>query len=501
MKPLWQSERGRFLISGTAIAIVSAVSLASNTDLAEPPRFDGAGYAVLGEALRTGRGYREIALPEPAWHAHFPPGYPAVLALLWSITGRSEIAAHLFSICCTVAATLLAWLWFLRLCSFKVALVLGLALALNWSWARTGGAIQSEPLYFLLSQLALLSVSLADPRKANGSAIVSGLLLGVTVLTRHVGACLAFASVLDLMVRRRWKAALTVGLVASLIVVPWVVWLVVVRRGTQVELFAQGGLMERIGRQAVFYLQRIPDLVTGPIVEVGTVYRPSSSFTALVNTWAALATGLVVFGWVRAIRSPRRRLAGLYPLCTLGLLLVWPFTEAGRFLIPLLPCLLVGAVEGLAPLARLARLRRPRLWAAGAVLVASLPYAAYSLATDRAAAQRQTYRDFDAACAWIVRAGNQPGPILARHPGEVFWLTHRQALSAPSDDPAVIDPVIDQLHVSYLIIDKERYSKAPIGPLSLYVSRFPGRIREVWSSAPRGGASVVVYEIVRSRPG
>jgi hypothetical protein len=45
------------------IALLSAASVAGNTDLSAPPRFDGAGYSVLGEALATGRGYR---FPAPA---------------------------------------------------------------------------------------------------------------------------------------------------------------------------------------------------------------------------------------------------------------------------------------------------------------------------------------------------------------------------------------------------------------------------------------------------
>src|SRR4051794_39630023 len=92
--------------SGVVIAVVSAASIGGSTDVGAPPRFDGAGYAVLGAALSTGRGYREINHPERPRHAHFPPGYPAALAALWRLAGRSVEAAHVFSELCTVAATL-----------------------------------------------------------------------------------------------------------------------------------------------------------------------------------------------------------------------------------------------------------------------------------------------------------------------------------------------------------------------------------------------------------
>src|SRR4051794_37243762 len=98
------SFRGR----GILLALAAAASVGLNADVSSPPRFDGAGYAVLGEALATGRGYREIDRPDAPRHDHFPPGYPAALALLRRACGRSDAAAHVFSAACTVAAVLLA---------------------------------------------------------------------------------------------------------------------------------------------------------------------------------------------------------------------------------------------------------------------------------------------------------------------------------------------------------------------------------------------------------
>jgi hypothetical protein len=152
------------VLPGFHAAIVAAVAAAVvglNTGVHEPPRFDGAGYAVLARSLLQGAGYREIDHPDRPRHAHFPPGYPLALAALWGVTGPSAAAAHGLSIACTVAATLASWRWFRTMYPPRTALVLGLALACNWTWGRTGGAIQSEPLFLLLGQLALLAASRA----------------------------------------------------------------------------------------------------------------------------------------------------------------------------------------------------------------------------------------------------------------------------------------------------------------------------------------------------
>jgi hypothetical protein len=486
-------------VSAALVAAVAAVSVAGSADLDAPPRFDGAGYAVLGEALATGRGYREIDRPGEPRHAHFPPGYPAALAGLWRFTGRSARAAHLLSALCTVAAAVAAWRWFRGIYPPRVALVMGLALAVNWTWGRTGAAFQSEPLYLLLGQLAVLAAVRASRRGGFGWGVVLGILMAACFLTRHVGACLALSAGLDLIARGRRAKAFTAWAVAAALALPWVGWLAAAPGGTQARLLTEGGLPARVARQSLFYAQRLPDLLTGPVVETGTVFRRSPKVAAAANAWALAATVVLGYGWARTLRSRRRRLAGLIALTTLGLLLVWPFTEAGRFLIPLVPVVLVGAVEGLAPFAARLGLRRPRAWAAWAVLAASIPYAGYALATGRAEAQRRTHQDFDAACAWLARHDEPPGLVLSRHPGEVFWQTGRQGLSAESDDPEEVARAVDRLGVAYLLIDVERYAGAPASPLARFVERHPERVEKVWGRES-GRSATAVYRVRSGEP-
>ncbi len=76
----------RLAASLAGIPILLGATLAT-LSWTEPPRFDGAGYATLGRSLAEGRGYREINAPVAARHAHFPPAYPALLALVWTVAG------------------------------------------------------------------------------------------------------------------------------------------------------------------------------------------------------------------------------------------------------------------------------------------------------------------------------------------------------------------------------------------------------------------------------
>ena len=104
--------RRKPVLHASIIAAVCAASIAANADFSEPPRYDGAGYAVLALSILRDGDYREIDHPDAPRHAHFPPGYPLALAAVWRVTGVSLNSAHAFSCACTLAATLLAWAWF-----------------------------------------------------------------------------------------------------------------------------------------------------------------------------------------------------------------------------------------------------------------------------------------------------------------------------------------------------------------------------------------------------
>ena len=178
--------------------VVAAVSVGLNTDISSVPRFDGAGYAVLGDAFGAGRGYCEINNPRTPPHDHFPPGYPLALAILWKFTGRSVEAAHLFSVVCTVLAVLLGWGWFRAMYPPRTALILGLALAINWTWGRIGGSIQSEPFFMVWELLTILAAIQAARHGTFRNGVGLGLALGAAILTRHVGICITVAVLLNL---------------------------------------------------------------------------------------------------------------------------------------------------------------------------------------------------------------------------------------------------------------------------------------------------------------
>ena len=91
-----------------------------------------------------------------------------------------------------------------------------------------------------------------------------------------------------------------------------------------------------------------------------------------------------------------------------------------------------------------------------------------------------------------------PGPVLTRHPGEVFWQTGRQALAPDAPEPEAIDRLIRRFDVVYLLIDEDRFANESSSPLSNYVERYSERVAPVWSSE-HDGASIKLFEVKSPR--
>ena len=86
----------------------------------------------------------------------------------------------------------------------------------------------------------------------------------------------------------------------------------------------------------------------------------------------------------------------------------------------------------------------------------SLPYATYAIASHRADAERATHRDFDAACAWIAAHADPPGPVLSRHPGEVFLHTGRTGISLDAEQEPIQEPIY-AFGAAYILLDDGRF--------------------------------------------
>ena len=195
--------------------------------------YDDAQYLVLAKALATGQGFRFINLPGAPLATHFPPGYPAFLALLWRIapTFPENVALFKFANALLLAAAAV----------FTGALArrtLGMPRALATASALAGtvtipslvlsSAVMSEPLFLALliplvmwAERAMTDTESPAPLRR---AVLLGAAIAAVALVRTHGIALAAAVLLLYLRRRRYREAAACAIATIAVLAPWALW-------------------------------------------------------------------------------------------------------------------------------------------------------------------------------------------------------------------------------------------------------------------------------------
>ena len=186
---------------------------------------DNAGYYIYGKSIAKGEGYRAIHTKDKVKANHFPPGYPALIAVTMKLfsgkinTIKSANGFYLF-------AALIALFFLFRALTKNIHLsfVACLLTGLNFHMLEYSTIMMSEISFVLFSALSLLLFVLTDFEKAfykNWKFILFVLLLTFAFYIRTLGISLVLSFTLILLFQKRWKYAgvLVAGFI--LLAAPW----------------------------------------------------------------------------------------------------------------------------------------------------------------------------------------------------------------------------------------------------------------------------------------
>ncbi len=350
--PAWLRGERRFLaeavVAGLVVGAVHLLFRLSSEFLVGALNDDGV-YVTLGKAIAEGAGYRSIHLVGAPVQVKYPPGFPLLLAIPWTLAGslgavRATVAV--LNLGATAAAAGFIW-WFgrrsLRVAPWPLAVCAASTFLLE-------GTIQyfniplSEP-YLVLGWAAALVITYplfdAGPLDARrlGRAVALGLVLAATALFRSVGMALLPALPIALAVHRRWREA---ALCAVGLLVPLIAW------GTLHAAWIARGPVSS-SPEELSYLRWLG--VNGPVALLaypaktiaanGVEYVPKlASYLFSSQVIGVCIVGLAIVAVAVACVRLRRAHTDLVltVLAVCALTLLWPFAQ-GRLLLPLLPFL------------------------------------------------------------------------------------------------------------------------------------------------------------------
>lgn len=234
-----------------------------------PPAEDGRFYHAVAERIAHGLGYT-WAWPDGTvtFAAHYPVGYPALLAVPYALFGAGVGWAMVTNAVLGAGAAVGALVLAERVAGPEAGWFAGLAVALHPGLALYTPALMTEGVAGALLVLACLA---ATARRAWVAWLGAGVLGGVTTLVRPQMVLLVPLLTLGTLRGRPWSRALVPLVVALAVVAPWTTRNCA-RLGRCTFVSANGGWNLLIGTASEGHGAWLPIDVVGVPMECRTVW-------------------------------------------------------------------------------------------------------------------------------------------------------------------------------------------------------------------------------------
>jgi hypothetical protein len=442
------------------ILIILFVYLILSAALFDPkisPGGDNAVYVILAESMISGKGYRNLYLPDEPQHALYPFGFPLILALPVLVFGSNVFILKIFIVLTGIGMVYFLYKITEHLFKDKAKMLLVFCISLP-IFVTYNHWIYTEVPYLCISLAALYFFIKASSRKRS-FYYISFVLATFAVFVRTVGIALVIGMILILLIKKQFKYAVILALLFLLIFIPWQV------RNTGIQ---QGGgyleqvlakypydltygrvgfsdLTRRLFDNFIFYSFIIIPLILMPILESGIIFIVVGSFIVLL-TLLGLITRFKKIGIVE-----------FYFMFGCFVLLCWPRVwSSERLFLPFLPLFIINFYRGLIWLAKKIRFRYFTYLIIGIfVLLNAISIFQESKRTcrdniaylrgDKYAGYQETWRHYFETIDWIDKNLPTKSVILARKPEFVYLKSRHKSLGYPFiPEPALVKAALEQ---------------------------------------------------------
>ncbi len=211
------------VIMKAAVAAAAVLLLAVLSYRPAPLWSDDYHYLLLAKSIAANSGYLNIYEPDTPPHTQYPPAYPAILAVVSSVTGENYHAFKFVSVAFAAWAAAMTVIFLAQSGSAASALAATLCMALTATAIHFSGSVLSEPAFcaILMTALAILG---AFPETISGRRFVAGAILAASLfLIRSAGLFVIMALVIYLLMRKAFARAVLFTFIAVIIAAPWII--------------------------------------------------------------------------------------------------------------------------------------------------------------------------------------------------------------------------------------------------------------------------------------
>jgi hypothetical protein len=425
---------------------------------------DNASYFMLGKALSAGEGYVNISKITKTPNNHYPPGFPAFLGLGMmlglGITGLKILNGLALIIAAGILYILSEKLTGSRVLAFCATLLT----ILNYHILQYGSMLMSETLFMCLSLLALWFA--ANTQKIKDHNFILAVAFGIfAYYTRSLGLALIVAITVYYFSQKKWREATIYFAAFVAAALPWFVRSQRLGGGSytrQLQMInpyrpelGNANLTDyftRIWENFSRYISKeIPySLFPGDM--------PNYQEPATLGSWllGIFLVAAVIYG---ALRLEKYRLLILgYLFFTFGILMLWPDVWVGpRFMLPLIPVMYLGLLQGLTSLFTLLLSQANKSFQPGwlAALAIFLIPSVNVLHDQAKTPLHPAWQNYYAVATWLSR-NEKPDVVVSCGKPALFHLysgtfTSRYAFD---NNPETLISELEKAQVDYVVLDQ-----------------------------------------------
>lgn len=310
---------------------------------------DNAVYIALGESIASGKGYKNIYLPEESPHTQYPPGFPLLLAIFITIFGKNILILKFVILLTGVGAMIFMYniankifkensSWFLLFCISIPAL----AIYNHW--------ILSEVPFLFFSLGSIYFFMLSQENKKIWLFILASIFAITTFFIRTAGISLIAGFSLYLFLNKKYKYLIIFLILFLLFFIPWEIRnsSVSTSGGYLDQLLAKNPYQMELGRISFFeMLQRMwENFIFYTFTIIPATLLPILKVEIMLVLIGIVLLFFLTVGVINRIKN--FTLIDVYFIISIIVLFIWPKVwSSDRFFLPIIPIFVIYIFTGL----------------------------------------------------------------------------------------------------------------------------------------------------------
>ncbi len=424
---------------------------------------DNAVYITLAQSIISGRGYKNIHLPDEPAHTQYPFGFPLILSLPFFIS-KNIILLKLI----IVLLGLGAFFFFNRIIEYlfekEKIFIIPFYISVPIFIVYNHWILSEIP--FLFFSLAAIFFILKAEREKKNLYLFASVFAVYAFFIRTAGISLIIGIIIYLLIKKRYRELVVFLIIFGAIFIPWQIrnMSIAERNGYLTQLFARNPYQPELG--SVTFTDLIIRVWNNLIFYAFTILPqtliPLLRTKFLLTIFGLFFTGISLFGFLTHLK--KLTILELYFIWAIIVLLGWPVVwSSDRFLLPILPIIIIYFFFGLKDLANRIHSRYLLHFLLGIFILLNIIHlipeitetAANNieyLKGDRYAGYTRDWKNYFKVIEWIKKQIPEDKVIMARKPEFVYILSRHKSLLYPfTRDHQKIKSAIDDC--DYIIYD------------------------------------------------